>query len=399
LAWETLGGRAAEVGFSGMVGELLADLRGSLGGFGKRRAEDLLEALGELDRRGVISAREAADWIGRMKISQSPGVAAVQVMTVHKSKGLGFDAVILPDIPSGKIPNLQHYKTVSGDGWLTAAPAKWARAMIPELREPEERWCRRQTYEEFCQLYVAMTRAKRGLYILLDPPPKNPEEDKASLPNWIMASLGIDSADNTVFESGCAGWTDGIAPLEPASRPTAPRLGKAIPKRPRGTPSGAKTHGQVAGPGSGEGRRFGTAIHAAFEKIGWIDGGQLPEFPAELRKTMELALAVPEIRALLSKGGRRIDLHLEQRIEAVMNGKWLSGVIDRLHIHRDAGGSATRVEIIDFKTDRVDSPEELTTRYAGQMDAYRRAMQAIHPQAEVICILVSTALMSVVGCE
>jgi ATP-dependent exoDNAse (exonuclease V) beta subunit len=111
---------------------------------------------------------------------------------------------------------------------------------------------------------------------------------------------------------------------------------------------------------------------------------------------MEQALSAPPIRALLSKDGRAIDLHREQRIEAVLDGKWLSGVIDRLHIHRDVNGSAEKVEIIDFKTDRVDSAEELMARYAGQMETYRQAMQAIHQEAAVKCLLISTTLMSVV---
>ena len=115
-------------------------------------------------------------------------------------------------------------------------------------------------------------------------------------------------------------------------------------------------------------------------------------FPSELRKTMEEVISVPEIRNLLSRNDKVIALFREQRIEAVLNGDWLSGVIDRLHIHRNADGSATKVEIIDFKTDRVNSAEELKTRYADQMEAYRLAVEAIHPQAEVKCILISTAL-------
>ena len=111
---------------------------------------------------------------------------------------------------------------------------------------------------------------------------------------------------------------------------------------------------------------------------------------------MEDILAAPEIRALLSRRGENIALFREQRIEAVLDGDWLSGVIDRLHVHRDADGSVSKVEIIDFKTDRVDSAEELMARYAGQMEAYRESMRLIHPQAEVKCLLVSTALMAVV---
>ncbi len=393
-AWEGLGRRVSEIGFAGMVGELVAPLLDRWEMFGRRRAQDLLEALGELDRQGVVTAREAAEGIGRRKISQSPGVAAVQVMTIHKSKGLGFDVVVLPDVPSKKIPDLSHYKTVTGDDWITMAPAQWVREMIPELREAENRWASQQAYESFCKLYVAMTRAKRGLYVFLDTPAASAEDGKASLSNWLMTSLEIDGVENGIFETGNPNWADGIEEIGAPEKAPHIRLGGAVTKRSRRSPSGEK--GKSASKVSPQGRRFGTAIHEAFEQIGWIDGEHAPDFCADLRKTMEQALSAPPIRALLSKDGRAIDLHREQRIEAVLDGKWLSGVIDRLHIHRDANGSAEKVEIIDFKTDRVDSAEELMARYAGQMEAYRQAMQAIHQEAAVKCLLISTALMSVV---
>ena len=389
-AWEGLGGRISEVGFAGMVGELVEPLLDGWETFGKRRAEDLLEALGDLDRQGVVTAREAADWIGRRKVSQSPGVAAVQVMTIHKSKGLGFDVVLLPDVPSKKIPDLTHYRTVTGEGWITMAPAQWVRAMIPELSEAESRWAEQQAYESFCKLYVAMTRAKRGLYVFLDTPAASADEGKASLSNWLMTSLGLDGAENTVSESGDPGWAEGLGEILSSPETNPGGLGNAVRKRSRRTPSGQKAKHATAG--SAQGRRFGTAVHSAFETIGWLDEGSAPDFPPELRKTMEEVLSKPEIRNLFLRKGESIDFFREQRIEAMLDGEWLSGVIDRLHVHRAAAGSVTRVEILDFKTDRVDSLEELSERYAGQMDAYRRAMEAIHPQAEVKCILISTAL-------
>lgn len=393
-AWEGLGGRVSEVGFAGMVAELIAPMRDGWEMFGQRRAEVLLEALGDLDRRRVVTAREAADCIGRMKISQSPGVAAVQVMTIHKSKGLGFDVVVLPDLPTDKIPNFKHYHTVIGEDWVCMPPARWARMLIPELREAESRWNAQQAYESFCKLYVAMTRSKRGLYVFLDTPSANADDGKASLPNWLMTSLGLDGGENTVYETGNPHWADAVQEIAAAVESGAVRLGAAVAKRSRSTPSGEK--GKATGGGSVQGRRFGTAIHAAFERIGWMDEAEKADFPEDLRKTMEQALSVPEIHALLSKDGRNIDLYREQRIEAVLDGGWLSGVIDRLHVHRDQDGLVKMVEIIDFKTDRIDSAEELMARYTGQMEAYRRAMQAIHPEAEARCLLISTALMSVV---
>ena len=388
-AWEGLGARVSEVGFAGMVGELIVPMLDGWEKFGTRRAEDLLEALGDLDRQGVVTAREAADGIERRKISQSPGVAAVQVMTVHKSKGLGFDVVLLPDVPSKKIPDLTHYKIVSGEGWITMAPAQWVRDMIPELCEADGRWAQQQAYESFCKLYVAMTRAKRGLYVFLDTPSASSDDSKASLSNWLMTSLKLDEA-NKIFETGNPRWADKVIDIKAKPEVTIGALGKAVEKRSRRTPSGEKQ--KHATLGSADGRRFGTAIHAAFEKIAWLDEGEVHAFPSELRKTMEEVISVPEIRNLLSRNDKVIAQFREQRIEAVLNGDWLSGVIDRLHIHRNADGSATKVEIIDFKTDRVNSAEELKTRYADQMEAYRLAVEAIHPQAEVKCILISTAL-------
>lgn len=395
-AWEKLGGLVSEGGFAGMAGEVLSALHGQLGDFGRRRSADLLEALRELDRQGVVTAREAADWIGRMKISQSPGVAAVQVMTVHKSKGLGFDVVILPDIPKDKIPDFSHYRTVLGEAWLSAAPAQWARAMIPDLREPEEKWSVRQSYEAFCKLYVAMTRAKRGLYVFLDTPAASADDEKASLPNWLMSSLGL-GGDIAVFETGNPNWPDGIAALETSHAPISRPLGEAVAKRSRTTPSGQKKQATGAAKAdSGEGLLFGTAAHAEFEKVGWIDEGELALSESPAGNCVRQALQNSEIRALFTKGGRQVSLHREQRIEAVIGGKWMSGVIDRLHVHRDATGEARLVEILDFKTDRVESAVELREKYAAQMEAYRTAMAMIHPQAEIKCLLVSTALCAVI---
>ena len=63
-------------------------------------------------------------------------------------------------------------------------------------------------------------------------------------------------------------------------------------------------------------------------------------------------------------------------------------MVDRLHVF-DGG---RRVEVIDFKTDAVDSPGELAERYAGQMEAYRRVLAGVYPGAVVECALLSTRL-------
>lgn len=101
-------------------------------------------------------------------------------------------------------------------------------------------------------------------------------------------------------------------------------------------------------------------------------------------------LKISNLRSLFERAGRSVDLFREQPVDAILDGKWLSGVMDRLHLHRDTAGVVTRVEVIDFKTDALDDIGGLVERYSGQMNAYREVMERAYPGAEVECILLST---------
>lgn len=148
----------------------------------------------------------------------------------------------------------------------------------------------------------------------------------------------------------------------------------------------------ITGTGNAAARRKGITMHRAFEKIGWLDETELLEFSPDISDAMTDVLAAPEIRALLSRNSKSIHLYREQRIEAVINDKWMSGVIDRLHVHADEA----LVEIIDFKTDRIVNAAELKERYATQMESYRAAVSRIYPKAEIRSVMVSTVLKQVV---
>jgi ATP-dependent exoDNAse (exonuclease V) beta subunit len=377
-------------GFARTIGDAIAGLWPHWSDFGRRRAGDLLGALAALDTRGGVSPAVAADWIARLEVSQSPGVAAVQVMTIHKAKGLGFDMVVLPEIPDKPLPEAQHFDIAEGDGWLSETPAKWVRDLIPELREAEERWAADQRYEGFCMLYVALTRAKRGLYVLLDTPPQKPDPDKASLANWLARSLESDGAHQGVLASfGTAGWSENIACMPPEKPPVAEiPPGPAIPRRGRMSPSAAKSkpHAPARSPG---GMRFGSEVHALLERVAWTDESFPDLPPTDAGQAVAKLLRNPGLAAFFEKLGRNVELFREQATDAILDGCLMSGVIDRLHLHRNAAGEVTRVEIIDYKTDAVKQAEELAERYSGQMEVYRNALRIMHPAAEVECVLVS----------
>jgi ATP-dependent exoDNAse (exonuclease V) beta subunit len=136
--------------------------------------------------------------------------------------------------------------------------------------------------------------------------------------------------------------------------------------------------------------KFGNEVHAAFENVGWVDE-EAPALPAsDAGNLVASLLETPKIRLLFERKSRAIELFREQPIEAIVGDKWLSGIMDRLHLHRDDAGVVRRVEVIDYKTDGLDEISELEQRYSGQMQAYREVMQRAYPTAEVECIIVST---------
>ncbi len=393
-AWEGLLEFAQERGYAAMAESLIEPLWGAMSGFSRSRAADVIGALAEFDATRAATPREAARWLEGLEVPQAPGTAAVQVMTIHKSKGLGFDMVVLPSTDDSQVPDLGAFRVARGEGpWVLETPARWVRALVPALAAAEQAWADDQRYEAMCVLYVALTRAKRGLYVLLPETPasRKDAQDWASPANWIARSAG--SGDPPViFQCGDPEWWRDVPGRQPAARPEAPALPSAPLPRPRISPStGDAGSAQAA-------LDAGSRIHLAFEAVGWIDDGwpELPPGP-EGRIVREL-LEIPEIRRGFERGGRRADLLREQAVEAIIGGKWVSGVIDRLHVFRDPLGFTERIEVIDFKTDDLSSPAELVARHGEQLALYREAVGQAFGGVPVACRMLATKLRRWVDC-
>jgi ATP-dependent helicase/nuclease subunit A len=112
---------------------------------------------------------------------QAEGRARVEVMTIHKAKGLEFDTVILPALHRwmrGEDRELLRWTRIAGHGGgIVFAPIK------AEGRDPDPmyRWIEllereRSTRERARLLYVAATRAKRDLHLLGTVQAKDDEE-------------------------------------------------------------------------------------------------------------------------------------------------------------------------------------------------------------------------------
>jgi ATP-dependent helicase/nuclease subunit A len=392
-AWDGLLGRVSELGFAAMMQEVVDGCLQEGSDFGKRRAGDIISALADLDSRGAATPQEAADWLDRLEISQNPGSAAVQVMTIHKAKGLGFDVVILPDVPSDSVPAAQRFEIAEGAGWLSETPPKWVRELIPEMREAEQRWADAQRYEAFCMLYVALTRSKRGLYVMLEKPAASQKADKPSLENWLRRSISAEGRTGIVYQSGSERWIEDM-PRQVSVKAPAVRscLGDRVSRRERSNPSGVKM--PIYGGRSSGGVKFGTAVHEAFAEVAWADESPIRFRDDEAGRLVARVVESAELGHFFERRGQSVECLREQAVDAVVGGKWISGTVDRLHLYRVASGDVIRVEVIDFKTERVEHMDEIQQRYAGQMAAYRVMLEVAYPGAKVECLLVSTSCMA-----
>ncbi len=390
--WEGLLKDVEARGFGGMVEDLLRPLLGTISAFGHGRAMDVVRALEAFDGEGGGGPRQALQAIEKLEVAQEPGSAAVQVMTMHKAKGLGFDVVVLPEIGDEQVPNAGKFELAEGPEWLLQPPAQWVRRQRPELREAEARWAEAQQYEAMCLLYVALTRAKRGLYVLVPEVPSNRKEGLWSSPaELIRVACDSDGREaGVIAEIGDPEWWSGIDLREPPKPDDQPALAKPKPLRARTTPSGEKMQGGARVAASPAGLRFGSEVHAMFERVGWIDE-EAPALPDDEAGGLVQAI-LKKLPEVFERRGRKVALLREQPVEAIVGGRWMSGIIDRLHVI-DGG---REVEIIDFKTDAIEQPEDLAERYAAQMHAYRQVMAEVHPGAAVRCLLLSTRLKSLI---
>jgi ATP-dependent exoDNAse (exonuclease V) beta subunit len=314
-------------------------------------------------------------------------------MTVHKAKGLGFDLVILPDLEGQRLARRRDGLAVQRAAdhaveWVLDLPAKEFRAQDEVLHAHVAAAEADACYEALCLLYVAMTRAKRAMYVLVDPV-------KASSTSHNYPKLLTDTLGET-WAGGDARWYEKLAPAETAA-PRSAGLGPLggdlarVPRLPARTPS-ALQGGVVAGSalfaaGERGAADFGTAVHALFATIEWWREAVAEDWLAARRaegadagalaKVLE-CLRAPELAGVFAPPTGGGEVWRERAFEAVIDGVWVTGAIDRVVVERGADGRARRATVFDFKTDRVaDEPGELARaaqRHAGQIDLYRRVV-------------------------
>ncbi len=425
-----LAGKIARHGLARTLGDCVEKIKAMPGmagaAFARARLDDLLRAAADFETTAAPDARadDFVEFVNGRKRRDFADPRTVKILTIHRSKGLGFDYVILPLIETQGMdrPRGLHEKPLAGENdggaWLLENPTETVSQKDAVLNAAAERARQAAIFEALCTNYVAMTRAKKYLSILA----REPSGDGgAAYFSGHVASLLKDYPQQfDLDETAGADENDGHA----AAGGKAAGAGLiALPARPvRRMPSsgaheraGLFASGHFPGAGAGEtGVERGMRLHAALEKIEWIDDDAQPAGVA--RGDIDLTKASAFRGALRKPASGFVALWRERAFEVLCpdgtGGEntgasgWISGRFDRVVFFDDNDG-ARRAVIYDYKTNARrentgETPAQFESRmadeYKSQMRDYRRAAAALAhlPEERVQTKLLLTATATVV---
>ena len=422
-----------EDGFARTVEVWLRRLESVVGAddvFSRERARQLTEAAQRFDETGSRDVAEFVQFAERHVVRDAEAAAVVRVMTIHKSKGLGFDVVVLPDLEGQKFAirrdGLAVQRTPEREvEWILDIPPTLFCENDPVLSMHVAEAKADAAYEKLCLFYVALTRAKRAMYLITKPVGEKSTSD--NFPRLLSETLGAASfagavnigtwACDAVFAQGNAAWFEAITRVDDMAKAvtgaaevevlaTGEAVVRHLARTPSSTKAGVITGAALFGVASSGAASFGTAVHRALAAVEW--GGVTPELHA-IWQVMRLsgpaiaeAIACLDGRGLIEVFARQsgAEVWRERMFEIVIDGAWITGVFDRVVLVRDAVGRIVKVTVYDFKTDRTTPDEvlQMVDRYAGQMGIYRRAAARLSglAEAQVRCVLVLTALRGMV---
>lgn len=271
---------------------------------------------------------------------------AIQVMTIHQSKGLEFEAVFVPSLVEGRLPQ-------SGRSPRFELPTA---VLEPLVRGRED-----VIAEERRLLYVAMTRARRRLYLTSSShyeggrrwrPSRFLEEVRAAGARVVSereleASLSPASPAPINGHGGDVHLSySAITAYHDCPRQYWYRHVQRLPV----TQSAEAAHGVILHEvlrRAGELRRDGKAMSAARLRAIHDEVWRLASFPDPRRAPAFRRNGAAELEAYRGRGGfDAVPAYLEQPFEVAVDGWKLRGVIDRIDRTTDGW------KIIDYKSGR-----------------------------------------------
>lgn len=372
--------------------------------FLRHRGMQILEAATRFESTSMDGLENFIDYLEKANVAEASIERQVQVMTVHKSKGLDFDVVLVagfgpsPMVKTHNQPLHVERDDSGGIQWIMELPNKQVYEQDPVLAEAHQSEEETFLYESLCLLYVAMTRAKLGLYCIAANQTKN-----SSKTTWheLLSSAFTGTSESRV--AGCIEWQaewGNFQWFEPfhASAEAQARLPELEPVASVGklcrpvfkrmvSPSQESHAASRTSPKlrSTKGRQFGTRMHDFLSTVEWISDETredvLSRADSDLRDRFHTLIDSEVGRKVFSHPGRACELWREKPYVLRRGDSVAHGIIDRAVVHLDTSGNPTSVTIYDYKTDALDPgkpvQEQLMDKYSTQLDRYREAVASL----------------------
>ena len=409
-----------------------------------KRVQQILALAVKFDEDDHRDLGRFATHLEKSSLRDTADPRSVQVLTIHRSKGLQYTAVYLPCLNSDK----QKIAEVRVKDPMVKTDAQF----IPEwvLTRPKTEVCEADpatleavltkertaaAYENLCRIYVGMTRAIRRLVLVtdeLDMVSRDELTDDKKLRKYDFATLieaalggttgtGIEGTPlelkgacpaEIVASHGSDEWIAHAIKAQPASMEAPVRDIRTLTpvrrtERLRPSKSGkAFEGGWRPGKDTAKGKVYGTLVHELLNHLEWDVEAFLAGLAAQTWSVQSPALydeavaaieaclkSAPVAELLLSKPAGAI-LWNERKATLMHERKAISTVFDRVHVI--PGQSAT---VIDYKTNDC-SLEHLKEIYQGQMDLYRIAVAKLCglEAGKVRCVLIHVRKGELVEC-
>lgn len=388
--------------------------------FGNKRLNDLVDAAVEFDEQGNRDCNAFLRFIDNYKLNEPPADNAVRVMTIHQSKGLGFDIVIAPDLQDVSIAKGDHPDIIMAgnsakeQSWVLEMPRKIIAQNDPVLAEELRKYDEKSCFESLCVLYVALTRAKQGLYMVTSYPGPGSSMVTAAtlLKNQLAGDPMVKDTDkkiemngvecNCLYEKGERNWYlqssgEGVTELI-EERMLSGDFGKRTSLRKRlirVSPSEMEETERSAGllfsTLSSDSLELGMAVHELFSSLSWVDEideerlirgwCELSPVGEQVRQKaigqFRQAIRSEELRRDFSRPPGDVVLWREKHFEVVLGEIWVTGVFDRVVIIRGADGKPQKAVILDFKSNDIPDDAllaDIAERYRPQLSLYGKAL-------------------------
>ncbi|HWV56281.1 MAG TPA: UvrD-helicase domain-containing protein, partial [Longimicrobiales bacterium] len=221
--------RLLDDGWGTTIAGLAASLRDACDARDRRRLGQLTELAWRWEPDATLRTMDFVALVEAERVEDAT-TSQVRVMTVHRSKGLEFDIVVLPELDtpffgSGRGPSFLPYRPEPGSRITAVYPylAEHYRPIFPEVEEAFRQHRRGVLLDTLSALYVAMTRARHALHIVVSPDGKSSSKPKSParvVREALAPGVNAWTERQILFESGDPRW---YAALRPATGAVAER--------------------------------------------------------------------------------------------------------------------------------------------------------------------------------